>query len=318
MFKNNLFRVEEIGIPVMGPSLFFKGRQEPLLFRERELIRYMFAPRYKRDIASLTQGVMSDEASFARNVFKLTENPIEEISIKINDEGNKKKAHVTSNLRFMDKSVISGVSPQHGLIYTLTCLGMQNCGNVYCHNNLYQQPGPYTWIKFKKISEIKLEEKKPEVYPNTSEYEKISFDRILWSFHFPDSLVYKNGQKEYAMKFPINKPTFDKVMSGEKTEFGGVVYRDIDNPQWQTDSMSIISESIRKSGIELETIFLDANPERHVSENFWRYSPIKANVVLNRNGKRIVTPAPCDLAVSLGYLFSKDLWLKNNSKAYVI
>lgn len=350
MFKRGYFKVEEIGTTGNAHRLYFKGKKRSL-FEDEELVRSMsvFSRRKVREIISITEGKLDREAEFARNVFKLAGNGIKEIRIREKEirRDGKVGRYAISDLKFLDNSSISGVLPGHGLKYLLACKGIGNGGDIYCHKDLYEPPKNLHdekrreeaikrnkimknyYVFFKKIEDIGIEDNKPEVHVNEDEYEKLSLDQILGHYlimgaAFPRTITYTKGsfsKKNYGIPFPLNRVTIEKFEEGRGLDTARVIYNEPHNLFFQLDSTSIIDSVMKRADIEIESIYVDGTIKTHVRNrdlgNLILYDPRSAKIILKKGGKIIVTPAPGDKAISLSYLNSKDIWIRNLTGSYV-
>lgn len=351
MFKRGYFKVEEIGTTGYAHRLYFKGKKRSL-FEDEELVRSMpvFSLRnYVREIISITEGKLDSEAEFARNVFKLAGNGIKEIRIREKEirRDGKVGHYATSDLKFLDNSSISRVLPEHGVKYLLAFKGIGNGGDIYCHEDLYEPPKNLYdekrrdeaierhkfmknyFVFFKRIEDIGIEDNKPEVHVNEDEYEKLCLDQILGHYlimgaALPLTITYTKGsflRKNYGIQFPMNRATFEKFLKGRGLNPSSVTYEDGHNPFFQLDSTSILDSIMKRANIEIESIYVDGTIKTHTRNrdlgNLILYDPRSAKIILKKGGKTIVTPAPGDKAISLSYLNSKDIWIRNLTGSYV-
>lgn len=321
--RKRFFKVEEIGTSKLEPSILLKGRKKPIFGEEQELVRRIFDIP-EEDLAriiSLTEGVISGEAEFIRNVFRLAGNGIKAMGIARIGQ-NSYGYHITSYLKFLKNGSFSGVLPQVALTHFLACRGIGHGGDIYCDESL--DPCSETTcnylirkksVKFKRIEDIRFDDRKPEVHVNENEYERLDFKRVLMNFIVPDSIIYGRGQKEVGFTFPMSKVTFEKAMKDHGLPI--VAPSDPYNPLWLADSMTIINYIIEGAKIEVDSIYVDGSLKNYRSMNFLRYDPRSAKIILKKDGKKIVVPANWEQAISLSYLHSKDIWFRDPTKSYV-
>jgi len=289
MLKTGFFRVEEIGTSSTEHSVFLKGEKSFVLHGRRKIVRRIdsLLGRYIPEITSLTEGTLVGEAEFIKNLYELAESGIKEMRIT-----RKEMKAIggsidlpTSNLRFLDNESFRNVSPQAGLMHLLVSRTIGHDIALYCDENLDEVTEAYhdfllkyESLKYKKIGDIQLRDKKV-VFP-----------------------------------FPWYKPTIDKVMKAHGLVLGTV--GDPNNPGWLADSTSLILYIIEKGNIEICSIHVDSSITGIESDNSLRCDPRGAIITLKRYGKEISTPATGEQAISLSYLYSKDVSVKDSSRAY--
>lgn len=330
-----MFKVEEIGTSNKDTSIFLRGRKKHILGKEEELIRRMFRfpPEDLKEIISLVDGTVYGQSEFFRNVLKLADDGIKEMRISRIGK-NLKPYHVTSDLRFYKNGSISGILPQVGLMDVLASRGLRDGGNINCDEEIYpfsQSDDKYLtylmkngFLKFTRIEDIRLKEKTPETNFN-GQYEELKFDGVLTRQAAPknallnaeiiDSVAYQNGSKKIGIKFPENNATFEKLMKDRGLL--NIKQNDPYNPNWLADFMKVLYEVIKRARIEVDSIYVDVNVESRSMDSL-RYQPKSAMVVLTKNGEKMVTPAPGEQAISLSYLNSKGIKIRDNTRGYVL
>jgi len=97
---------------------------------------------------------------------------------------------------------------------------------------------------------------------------------------------------------------------------GGV--GDPNNLGWLADSMSLVSRMIERAHIDVYSIYVDGNITGIRSDHSLMCDPLAATITLNRYGKKRAMPCTGEQAISLSYLYSKDIFLKDRSRAYIV
>lgn len=325
MLKTGFFRVEEIGTSSTEHSVFLKGEKSFVLHGRRKIVRRIdsLLGRYIPEITSLTEGTLVGEAEFIKNLYELAESGIKEMRIT-----RKEMKAIggsidlpTSNLRFLDNESFRNVSPQAGLMHLLVSRTIGHDIALYCDENLDEVTEAYhdfllkyESLKYKKIGDIQLRDKKVVSNIDEKDYKRLDFRMASMKGDVPDSIVYQEGPKKVVFPFPWYKPTIDKVMKAHGLVLGTV--GDPNNPGWLADSTSLILYIIEKGNIEICSIHVDSSITGIESDNSLRCDPRGAIITLKRYGKEISTPATGEQAISLSYLYSKDVSVKDSSRAY--